>query len=361
MSGQSVAPKQKPRHRPTKSGSFNPATTPGKRSDHHNHIQVQHQLPHSAIIPQAHQPSMPRSPASPPHTPRGNSKRRGRKNRPKDVDTSNVLIVDEQADSTGQDGGVRIPFAQPLDTPTRQAYAGPTFHSSPAPNELPVPKFFSKSVPSGLNEYLTEVPEDLGLTSESSSQSASPPSEGSPLDLLFRADRAERTGSKLAGPSSRATEFGSPKSRSTLNFTPVGSPTPMQSSSDFMFNLDNESDFSNLTNRSLSPLARLNTRPPRQTGSPFPNWKANNTKPNTPYQGYYGKPAQLNADEFSPFNQPPSVRYENSAPAAFDNRNQNAPNSSLDQSTADIRRMESDLRRILKLGPSVAAPQTVVS
>src|SRR2546423_968381 len=33
-------------------------------------------------------------------------------------------------------------------TPIKQAYAGPTFHSSPAPSALPMPSFYSKSMPS---------------------------------------------------------------------------------------------------------------------------------------------------------------------------------------------------------------------
>lgn len=96
---------------------------------------------------------------------------------------------------------------QPLFTPSRpnatpaKAYAGPTFHASPAASSLPIPKFFSRSVPnvdktSSLNSMMEQ--EAVDTTSESDS----PPSlgnnrstpdhqarEDSPLDIFFQADR----------------------------------------------------------------------------------------------------------------------------------------------------------------------------
>lgn len=103
----------------------------------------------------------------------------------------------------------------PAKTPT-QAYAGPTFHASPAPSSLPMPKFFSKSVP--------EVDKTKGLTArmeqEASEEAISPEgSEGSPtrekaervqqltkeespLDIFFRADREEKARARQASSSS---------------------------------------------------------------------------------------------------------------------------------------------------------------
>ncbi|MCJ1472972.1 hypothetical protein MMC13_001621 [Lambiella insularis] len=88
---------------------------------------------------------------------------------------------------------------------TSQAYAGPTFHASPAPSALPIPRFFSKSVPvteSGTS--LTSMMQDD--TSEGSSNKSEdsptirnslrvaeqPMREASPLDLFFNADREEK-------------------------------------------------------------------------------------------------------------------------------------------------------------------------
>ena len=102
-------------------------------------------------------------------------------------------------------GGSMLP-ATPF---KEQAYAGPTFQASPAPSSLPVPKFFSKSVPNvaappSLEARMAgeKTPENEQSSPEPSH--VSPPSAApqSPLDLFFKADRAEkeksRTGSMLS-------------------------------------------------------------------------------------------------------------------------------------------------------------------
>ncbi|OCK82823.1 hypothetical protein K432DRAFT_247744, partial [Lepidopterella palustris CBS 459.81] len=87
---------------------------------------------------------------------------------------------------------------------SQAAYAGPTFHASPAPSALPLPKFFSKSVPSTTSQ--PSFQSRLDGESDSSSSSPSPPPaavpepprhEESPLDIFFRADREEKA--KLSG------------------------------------------------------------------------------------------------------------------------------------------------------------------
>jgi hypothetical protein len=113
-------------------------------------------------------------------------------------------------------------------TPARAAaYAGPTFHASPAANALPMPKFFSKSAPkevaaSGLQARLDQEPDNSG----SSDKSDSPPaaqavaavpvperSNESPLDFLFKADKEQKqkrqsTGATFTPPVAR---FGNPE------------------------------------------------------------------------------------------------------------------------------------------------------
>ncbi|KAK7207094.1 hypothetical protein BZA70DRAFT_4200 [Myxozyma melibiosi] len=54
-----------------------------------------------------------------------------------------------------------------VSTPVRSAsnaYAGPTFHASPAPTAIPVPKFMSSSVPTGssMDQYFTSAASDTG-------------------------------------------------------------------------------------------------------------------------------------------------------------------------------------------------------
>jgi len=101
------------------------------------------------------------------------------------------------------------------------AYAGPTFHASPAPSALPVPKFLSRSVPAKTRVGPpTPPPED-----ESDSGSSPTPSpsrapipvparqQDSPLDLLFKAHRAEKARTHNSSPASAL--FSSPHQPST--------------------------------------------------------------------------------------------------------------------------------------------------
>lgn len=101
-------------------------------------------------------------------------------------------------------------------TTPSQAYAGPTFHASPAASSLPIPKFFQKSLsnsvprttqPNGLSALL-----DSEVSAEAPSPENSEPSpvkekservgkqarEASPLDIFFHADREEKTRARLA-------------------------------------------------------------------------------------------------------------------------------------------------------------------
>jgi len=90
-------------------------------------------------------------------------------------------------------------------TPVKeQAYAGPTFQASPAPNKLPMPKFMgSRSVPSaahpaGLQARLAgeKTPPEHESSPEADVVSPAPPPRDaavqSPLDMFFQADREER-------------------------------------------------------------------------------------------------------------------------------------------------------------------------
>ena len=90
--------------------------------------------------------------------------------------------------------------SRPNVTPVK-AYAGPTFHASPAASSLPIPKFLSRSVPnvdktSSLKVMMQQ--EAVDTTSESdnspSLQKSQPirengAQEASPLDIFFQADR----------------------------------------------------------------------------------------------------------------------------------------------------------------------------
>ena len=108
------------------------------------------------------------------------------------------------------------PFpGQPRATPMKQAYAGPTFHASPAPSALPIPSFFSKSVPEakktdGLQARLDQ--ESPGEKSSSEDGQTTPSKsavsrvtareanrEASPLDFLFDAARQAKSRGPASG------------------------------------------------------------------------------------------------------------------------------------------------------------------
>jgi Proline-rich nuclear receptor coactivator motif len=100
-------------------------------------------------------------------------------------------------------------------TPLKQAYAGPTFHSSPAASSLPLPSFYSKSLPT-----LTASPASTSATqldgpghADSDTETLVPIDskdcvskgrEPSPLDFMFEAARKARDSPKTESPDFRA-------------------------------------------------------------------------------------------------------------------------------------------------------------
>lgn len=93
---------------------------------------------------------------------------------------------------------------RPSNTPI-QAYAGPTFHASPAPSSLPIPKFFSRSVPDIIKKNSLKAMMEDDMSEKSSEKSEESPlimsaqrvgehqvREESPLDIFFNADREEK-------------------------------------------------------------------------------------------------------------------------------------------------------------------------
>lgn len=132
-------------------------------------------------------------------------------------------------------------------TPVKQAYAGPTFHASPAASALPMPRFFSRSGPSDVPQsHLRKLmeaeipPSTAQMTSPSRLQ---PPElaarQESPLDFFFMAHKAEQTSRKqIASPG--VTNLQQPGVRSSA---PVASWTTNTPGKDmFMMELDGSRD-----------------------------------------------------------------------------------------------------------------------
>ncbi|KAI9839029.1 MAG: hypothetical protein M1837_002283 [Sclerophora amabilis] len=140
-------------------------------------------------------------------------KKKGRQHG-KHTDSSALSSSGSRMSSTPQNG-VSTPFKPPT-TPPKAAYAGATFHASPAPSSLPIPSFFSQSVPElpAANSYSTTTGQsskgnDISPTrAHSNVVGNSKTVDESPLDIFFKADREEKARAKL-GKASDASE-GSP-------------------------------------------------------------------------------------------------------------------------------------------------------
>ena len=119
-------------------------------------------------------------------------------------------------------------------TPSK-AYAGPTFHASPAASSLPLPRFFSKSVPNvdktaSLSNVLSQDKSEAASDSE-----GSPPADGtgaareqgvreqSPLDIFFQADRRDKARLRSQTPEQE------PPRRMVTRRTPQPEASPSQS------------------------------------------------------------------------------------------------------------------------------------
>lgn len=77
------------------------------------------------------------------------------------------------------------------------AFAGATFHASPAPSALPMPSFYSKSIPESPGprqdaQQQTSPPPTGRERPTPQHPATAPRARESPLDAIFRADRAER-------------------------------------------------------------------------------------------------------------------------------------------------------------------------
>ena len=134
----------------------------------------------------------------------------------------NSSSMNSRPNSTPRSKGLKSTRTPGKVTPTlSQAYAGPTFHASPAASSLPMPKFFprslSKSVPENTQAKNLTALVDSEISEEAPSPESSEPSpirekaerlhqrarEESPLDIFFRADREEKTRARLANITNR--------------------------------------------------------------------------------------------------------------------------------------------------------------
>ena len=163
----------------------------------------------------------PQSPKSQQQSPTTSAKKR-RKSKPKLRDVSSDGHNTHQGydspphfPSNDESNAQTSPTSGVQSTPTK-AYAGPNFHSSPAPSSLPVPSWFSKSVPATptTGKSLQAV---LQITEAKLSQSLEEPE--SHLQMLFRVDKEEKARNCQRGTSP-------PKLAASINGSPESTPNP---------------------------------------------------------------------------------------------------------------------------------------
>lgn len=200
---ESPVPKFRGRHRSNKSSHITNPATPSKPQFNNNNVQYAQRASKEAVTP----PQSPRAYQQSPTNVSGKKKRKS-KPRPREVNTDIQNAVYQQgydsptmsSSNDESNGGPASPTRGVLTTPTK-AYAGPNFHSSPAPSSLPVPSWFSKSVPA-TPSAATSLQAMLEINDEKiSSLSQSLEEPESHLEKLFRADKEEkaRNGHRASG------------------------------------------------------------------------------------------------------------------------------------------------------------------
>ena len=162
------------------------------------------------------------------------------------------------------------------ETPVK-AYAGPTFHASPAASSLPMPKFFSKSMPnidktSSLKSMMEqEGPQTASESEGSPFQENTQPMhdhrvrEPSPLEILFRADEIAKAKAR-PNPESAVKPF---HSQARLSASTTGvlrsnrhhSRHPTDSSTGSMFPIEMDGSAPEPAASSIPPMSGTETYP----------------------------------------------------------------------------------------------------
>jgi hypothetical protein len=161
-------------------------------------------MPSEAVFPiELAGPSTPQKPASNSPAPssqphQGKSKaRNGNKGRVKQVSSP----------GPAKQGRTTPPHTTAVKPITAAAFAGATFHASPAPDSLPIPSFLSRALDSPSvqeTDHASREPSPPATDSEAAPTpqhrllSTDVPRHESPLDIFFRADRAEKERARRA-------------------------------------------------------------------------------------------------------------------------------------------------------------------
>ncbi|KAF7558629.1 hypothetical protein G7046_g5518 [Stylonectria norvegica] len=266
------------------------------------------------------------------------------------------------------------------------AFAGATFHASPAPSALPIPSFFARPATDSpslkdsqdvVQEPSPPTDTDVPTPSHPSSMPTSRNQE-SPLDFMFRAHRQERERQRHASPANNASfrpvlpNNASPSSRSPLE--PSSLPRTARSQARFQSGGIAFAELDGTPGRPMGPAfstpyqdriraARTNSSrsantpdQPQQVHQPHQAGPAPED-PTEALKKYLFSGGGNGAGQAGP--RPISNGYTSDSPAqtqSYRPAPSHGMNGSPNGHSNDLRSMENDLRRILKLdlapGPS---------
>lgn len=346
----------------------------------------------AANVEIAHNPRTPQKPVVDPHAQYASNAKSTQRSRNKPRAASKNAPTSPESARPGRQTPPHPPTA--MRSMAGTAFAGATFHSSPAPSALPIPSFMAKSSVDSPSvkpqrEALQEPspPTDIEVPTPSR-QASAPIASESPLDFMFRAHREEqqreRRGSPASlGPSTVASD--SPSIQSPFERHAAQKPSSVSQSarSRQKYQSDIDRAENGTPTRAVGPAfstpyherinAALNgnttypaTAPPlpRQSSAPEPG-----EDPAEALKRYLlGGPSQTAGAPA-----PPSLPTFNSAPNDFSsprtqgqqvrNSNNNNNNNLFSMSNAnarpnDYREMEDSLRRLLGLNLAPEAPNT---
>ncbi|KAF7540515.1 hypothetical protein G7Z17_g12190 [Cylindrodendrum hubeiense] len=312
-----------------------------------------------------------------PHTNNINSKQRSRNKprAPKNIPTS---------PESGRPGRHTPPQqSSSMKSANMPAFAGATFHASPAPSALPLPSFMTKApTDSPSFKPSREILQEPSPPTDSeaptpSHQASAPPVHESPLDFMFRAHRQEQERQRHDSPASfRPSALASDSPSSRLPFEsgnfPKASTLPQSSHSQSRFQPGiGSSELDGTPGRALGP-AFSTPYQDRIKAARSGTARSPAAAPQLPRQSSAPEPGEDPAEALKKllFGGPSaSASASNSAPNGFSpvrphhTQVNNVPtmpnaNGAHEGRSNNLQAMEDDLRRILKLdltaGPSNA-------
>jgi hypothetical protein len=205
-------------------------------------------------------------------------------------------------------------------TPYKNLYAGPAWHNSPAASSLPIPDFYSKSVPAKQPPPIIEDATDQELIT--APDAATPTKrESTPLDWMFDAERKRRDGVRSDSPAgAQSVPSRSPAARSPApeSMFPLELDGATNLGEQAVTSTSSFNDRINSVKRSTSNSARTMDDSERKAKSDAlkqmlfasPQKSPQTLDPNNPFNARAPQPRPYTAQPLSNPNRPSHLRYQ---------------------------------------------------